>query len=78
MSAARITKSDAIKAYGGNASRLAKALGVTRQAVHKIPDGPLPERWELKLRFVLLPEVFGMLPVATAEPSPAATAQEAA
>lgn len=59
-----ITKAQAIALYDGNAAALARALGVSRQSVHKLKEGPLPERWSLKLRFVLRPDAF-------AEPSPA-------
>ena len=55
-----ISKQDAIAAYDGNQAALAKDLGISRQAVHKLPDGPVPEVWELKLRYELKPEIFGM------------------
>lgn len=57
-----ITKSDALAQYKNQAA-LAEALGVTRQAVSKYPYGPpLPELWQMKLRFLLKPEVFGVNP----------------
>jgi hypothetical protein len=65
-----ITKAQAIAAYDGNAAALARALGVSRQSVHKLKEGPLPERWTLKLRYVLLPQVF-------AEPAPPADREAA-
>lgn len=54
-----ITKDKAIAAYGGNASALARALGITPSAVYQWPDGPIDERWALKLAFVLKPDFFG-------------------
>lgn len=59
MDAIVITKQQALAAYGGSQAALGRALGVTRQAVHAMPGGPLPERYALKLRFVLKPDVFG-------------------
>ncbi len=60
MNVSEITKQEAVAAYDGNQAALARALGVTRQAVNAMPDGPLPERYALKLRFVLKPDVFGV------------------
>lgn len=57
-----ISKAEAIAAYGGNASKLARALRITPSAVYQWPDGPIDERHALKLRFVLKPEVFGPAP----------------
>lgn len=59
MNEITVSKEEALAAYGGNQAALGRALGVTRQAVHALPSGPLPERYALKLRFVLKPEVFG-------------------
>jgi DNA-binding XRE family transcriptional regulator len=54
-----ISKSDALRLYGGNQAALARAVGVTRQRIHKIkPDGDLPERLALRLRFVTRPDAF--------------------
>ncbi len=58
MKTPMITKSDAVAAYGGNASALARALGVTPSAVYQWPEGPVDERWALKLAFVLKPGFF--------------------
>lgn len=55
----QITKDEALAAYGGNASALARALGITPQAIYQWEDGPIAEPHELKLRYVLLPDVFG-------------------
>jgi transposase-like protein len=52
----RITKTEAIEAYGGNASELARALGITPQAIYQWPEGDIAEAHDLKLRFVLLPD----------------------
>jgi hypothetical protein len=59
MNQRAISKQDAIDAYGGSQAALARALGCSRQFVHKLPDGPLPERWALKLRYELKPDLFG-------------------
>lgn len=59
MDIAPITKAEAIAAYGGNASALARALKITPSAVYQWPDGPIDEGYALKLRFVLKPESFG-------------------
>ena len=53
-----ITKSQALALYENNGAALARALGVSRQAVHKLDDGPIPERWALKLRYELRPDAF--------------------
>ena len=57
-----ITKEEAISAYSGNASALAKALGITPSAVYQWSEGFIAERWALKLRFILRPDVFGPPP----------------
>ena len=59
MNIPKITKEQAISAYEGNASALARALGITPSAVYQWPDGPIDERWALKLAFVLKPRQFG-------------------
>lgn len=54
-----ITRKAAVGLYGGNLTHLAKALGVTRQAVYFWPeDGDVPEWAYIKLRYVLKPEAF--------------------
>lgn len=53
-----ITKREAVAFYGGNQAALARALGIGRAAVSKWSDGPIPEAYALKLRYVLLPERF--------------------
>lgn len=59
MDVAQITKQQAIQAYGGNASALARALGITPSAIYQWPEGPIAEGYALKLRFVLKADVFG-------------------
>lgn len=62
-----VTKEQALRLYGGNQAALGRALGVSRQAISKLSDGPLPERHALKLRFVLHPEAdWGDTPKAAA------------
>ena len=53
-----ITKEEALHLYDGNQAALGRALGVSRQAISKLPQGPLPEWMALKLRFVLRPDAF--------------------
>ena len=62
MNIPTITKEEAIAAYSGNAAALAKALGITSSAVYQWSDGFIAERWALKLRFILRPDVFGPPP----------------
>lgn len=59
MSQITITKAEAIAAYEGKVSALARALGITGSAVSQWPEGPIGEVHALKLRFVLKPDVFG-------------------
>jgi len=66
MSSPIITKHQAIAAYGGKGSALANALGITPSAVYQWPDGPIDERWALKLAFVLRPDIFSPPPDTTA------------
>lgn len=58
MDIPEITKTDALALYQGNGAALARALGVSRQYIHGLDAGPLPERLALKLRFVVNPEAF--------------------
>lgn len=51
-----LSKEQAVALYGGNQAALARAVGVTRQYISKLPEGPLPEWMDLKLRFVIKPE----------------------
>lgn len=54
-----VNKQQALAAFGGNSSALARVLDITPQAVYQWPDGPIPELHALKLRYVLMPDVFG-------------------
>lgn len=55
-----ITLAEILPHFDGNRAALARALGITRQAINAWPvDGPIPERQELRLRYEVLPEVFG-------------------
>lgn len=54
----QITKEEAIGMYLSQVA-LARALGISRQAVCNWPNGePIPEAQALKLRYVLRPECF--------------------
>lgn len=73
MDITSISKAEAIAAYGGNASALARALNVTPSAVYQWPEGPIAEGYALKLRYVLKPGVFGVAgPAAPSNDSEAA------
>lgn len=53
-----VSKEMAISLYGSQAA-LARALHVSKQVVSRWPNGaPIPERYALRLRFVLKPEAF--------------------
>jgi hypothetical protein len=70
-----IDKKQALDAYAGNASALARALQITPQAIYQWPDGPILELHALKLWFVLRPEYFQSLAAkasaaAEGEPTP--------
>lgn len=57
-----ITRKQAAEALGG-VPALAKALGISRSAVYQWPeDDPIPELQALRLRYELLPSVFGDSP----------------
>lgn len=58
----RITKDQALALFDGNQAALGRALGVTRQAINKLPTGDLPEWMDLKIRFVIKPSFFGKQP----------------
>lgn len=54
-----ITKEEAIAAYDGNASDLARDLKITPQAVYQwVDDEPIPEVHQLKLKYELKPAYF--------------------
>lgn len=53
-----IQKTEAIGLFR-NKAQLARALGITRQAIDRWPDDrPIPEKHALKIRFILRPECF--------------------
>lgn len=52
-----MTKTEALEIFNGSASRLAKALNITRQAVHQWPEEKIPEKQELKIRYEVLPSL---------------------
>ncbi len=53
-----IQKAEAIGMFR-NKAQLARALGITRQAIDRWPDDkPIPEKHALKIRFVLRPELW--------------------
>ena len=53
-----ISKQEAVGMFR-NKSQLAKALGITRQAVEGWPDDkPIPEKQALRIRYQLRPDLF--------------------
>jgi len=54
----RLTKDQALALFDGNQAALGRALGVTRQAINKLGPGELPEWMDLKIRYVIKPDVF--------------------
>jgi transcriptional regulator with XRE-family HTH domain len=68
-----ILKKDAIEAYGTQQA-LADALGISRTAVTMWSnDRPIPKEHQLRLRYELLPDVFGE----PAQPASAAKSEAA-
>lgn len=55
----RLTKEQALALFDGNQAALGRSLGVTRQAINKLPPGEMPEWMDLKIRFVIKPGAFG-------------------
>ncbi|MCK4621071.1 MAG: hypothetical protein KAT62_02530 [Desulfuromonadales bacterium] len=53
-----ITKEEATRLYGGNQAALARALNIGRAAVSKWPNGPIPELYALRIRFIIFPDRF--------------------
>lgn len=53
----RLNKHEAIALFS-SAKALAKALGISKSAVSQWPDGPIPERHDLRIRYELRPEHF--------------------
>lgn len=53
-----MTKREALELFSNSPTKLANALGISRQAVHRWPDdGPIPELQELKLRHEIIPSI---------------------
>ncbi len=51
-----MTLNDVLPRFGGSKAALAKALGITRQAINAwAPGEPIPEMRELQLRYEILP-----------------------
>ncbi len=53
----RLSKHEAIALFS-SAKELAKALGISKSAVSQWPDGPIPDRHDLRIRYELRPEHF--------------------
>ena len=54
-----ITPNQLLPHFDGNKAKLAACLGLTRQAVSLWDvDGPIPEKHELRLKFLLRPDLF--------------------
>ncbi len=52
-----MTKQQALKLFDGSSPKLAKALGISRQAIHKWGDDePIPELREMKIRHEIIPK----------------------
>ena len=45
--------------FDGKKTELAKALGITKQAVSQWKGEDVPTVYELRLRYEILPDVFG-------------------
>lgn len=53
-----ITKAQALAAFNGNQASFARFMGYHRQAIHKLPEGPLAPNYVLAL-VCRMPDVFG-------------------
>ena len=53
----RLSKKEAIALFS-SAKELAKALGISKSAVSQWPDGPIPDKHDLRIRYELKPEHF--------------------
>ena len=54
-----LTLSEVLPHFGGKKTELADALGITKQAVSQWKGDEVPVVYELRLRYELLPDVFG-------------------
>lgn len=53
----RLSKQEAIALFS-SAKELATALGISKAAVSQWPDGPIPDKHDLRIRYELKPERF--------------------
>lgn len=53
----RLSKKEAIALFS-SAKELTTALGISKSAVSQWPDGPIPDKHDLRIRYVLRPEHF--------------------
>ena len=54
-----LTLNEVLPLFGGKKTELAKALGITKQAINGwVPDKPIPEKQELKLRYEVFPQMI--------------------
>jgi len=54
----QIAKTQAIRLFGSRVA-LAKALGISKEAVYQWPDDkPIPQERALQIRYILKPESF--------------------
>jgi len=53
----RLHKSEAVALFG-SAKALARALGISKAAVSQWPEGPIPQKQDLKIRYELKAEHF--------------------
>lgn len=52
-----MTKQEALALFNNNGSALARALGISKQAVSHWPEDRVPEAQELKIRYRLIPRL---------------------
>jgi len=54
-----LTLSEVLPHFDGKKTKLAAALGISKQAVSQWDSEFVPELYELRLRYEILPNVFG-------------------
>lgn len=59
-----MTKTEALNLFDGSVTALAKALGITTQAISQWSEDQIPEKQELRIRYELLPARAGTAPAA--------------
>ena len=52
-----MTIDDVLPTFGNRVSALADALNISVQAVYKWPDGKIPKKQELRLKYEILPKL---------------------